>query len=69
MARLKNFLMSWLLVLGQKKGLLKCAAACVKSEVITTLTKSRIPISLEKRLNVFVHFTLQEKTGKKRPIL
>ena len=43
-ARLKNFLMGWLLalslkeglllVLGLKEGLAKCATVCVKSEVI-----------------------------------
>ena len=32
--RLKNFLMSWLLVLGLKEGLVKCATVCIKSEVI-----------------------------------
>ena len=29
--------MSWLLVLGLKEGLLECATACFKSEVILTL--------------------------------
>ena len=33
-ARLKNFLSGWLLVLGLKEGLVKCATVCVKSEVI-----------------------------------
>ena len=33
-ARLKNFLMDWLLVLGLKEGLVECAIVCVKSEVI-----------------------------------
>ena len=33
-ARLKNFLMGLLLVLGLKEGLLECVTACVKSEVI-----------------------------------
>ena len=33
-ARLKNFLMGWLLVLGLKEGLVECATLCVKSEVI-----------------------------------
>ena len=33
-ARLKNFLVGWLLVLGLKKGLVECATVCVKSEVI-----------------------------------
>ena len=32
-ARLKNFLMGWLLVLGLKEGLVECATVCVKSEV------------------------------------
>ena len=32
--RLKNFLMGWLLVLSLEKGLVECATACVKSEVI-----------------------------------
>ena len=35
-ARLKNFLMGWLLVLGLKEGLVECATLCVKSEVILT---------------------------------
>ena len=30
--------MVWLLVLGQKEGLLECSTACVKSEVILTFT-------------------------------
>ena len=34
--RLINFLTNWLLALGLKEGLLECAAACVKSEVIVT---------------------------------
>ena len=34
--RLINFLTNWLLALGLKEGLLECAAACVKSEVILT---------------------------------
>jgi hypothetical protein len=34
MARLKNFLRGWLLVLSLKEGLVKCAAVYVKSEVI-----------------------------------
>ena len=33
-ARLKNFLGSWLLVLGIKEGLVECATVCVKSVVI-----------------------------------
>ena len=33
-ARLKNFLMGWLLVLGLKACLVECATLCVKSEVI-----------------------------------
>ena len=33
-ARLKNFLMDWLLVLGLEKGLVECATLCVKSWVI-----------------------------------
>ena len=33
-ARVKNFLTGWMLVLGLKEGLVKCAALCVKSEVI-----------------------------------
>ena len=33
-ARLKNFLMGWLLVLGLKEGLVECAIVCVKSVVI-----------------------------------
>ena len=33
-SRLKNFLSGWLLVLGLKEGLIKCATVCVKSEVI-----------------------------------
>ena len=33
-ARLKNFLRSWLLVLGLKECLVECATLCVKSEVI-----------------------------------
>ena len=34
--RLKNILMSWLLVLGLNEGLVECATVCVKSEVILT---------------------------------
>ena len=33
-ARLKNFLVGWLLVLGLKEGLVECATVCVKSWVI-----------------------------------
>jgi hypothetical protein len=33
-ARLKSFLGGWLLVLGIKEGLVKCAKVCVKSGVI-----------------------------------
>ena len=33
-ARLKNFLMGWLLALGLKECLVECATLCVKSEVI-----------------------------------
>ena len=33
-ARLKNFLRGWLLVLGQKEGVVECATVCVKSVVI-----------------------------------
>ena len=33
-ARLKNFLMGWLLVLSLNDGLVECATVCVKSEVI-----------------------------------
>ena len=33
-ARLKNFLMGWLLVLGLKECLVECATLCVKSEVM-----------------------------------
>ena len=33
-ARLKNFLMGWLLILGLKEGQVQCATVCVKSEVI-----------------------------------
>ena len=32
-ARLKNFSRDWLLVLGQKEGLVDCATVFVKSEV------------------------------------
>ena len=35
-ARLKNFLMDWLLVLGLEEGLVECATLCVKSWVILT---------------------------------
>ena len=37
-ARLKNFLMGWLLVLGLTEGLVECATVCLKSEVILTVT-------------------------------
>ena len=43
-ARLKNFLLDWLLVLGLQESLVECALVCIKSEVIllvigtTTLT-------------------------------
>ena len=33
-ARLKNFLMGWLLVIGLKESLLECLTVCVKSDVI-----------------------------------
>ena len=33
-ARLKNFLMDWLLVLGIEEGLVECVTVCVKSVVI-----------------------------------
>ena len=33
-ARLKNFLVGWLLVFGIKEGLVECATVCVKSVVI-----------------------------------
>ena len=33
-ARLKNFLMGWLLVSGLKEGLVECATVCVKIVVI-----------------------------------
>jgi hypothetical protein len=33
-ARPKNFLRGWLLVLGLKECLVECATLCVKSEVI-----------------------------------
>ena len=33
-ARLKTFLMGWLLVLDLKEGLVECATFCIKSEVI-----------------------------------
>ena len=36
--RLKNFLGSWLLVLGIKEGLVECATVCVKSVVILKKT-------------------------------
>ena len=32
--RLQNFLRVWLLVLGLKEGLIKCATVCVKSQDI-----------------------------------
>jgi hypothetical protein len=41
-ARLKNFIRSWLLVLGLKEGLVECATVCVKSEVILNYT---VPIA------------------------
>ena len=37
-ARLKHFLMSWLLFLGVKEGLIERATGCVKSEVILACT-------------------------------
>jgi hypothetical protein len=36
-ARLKNFLRGWLLVLGLKECLVECATLYVKSEVILTM--------------------------------
>ena len=36
-ARLKNFLRGWLLALGRKECLIKCATVCIKSEVILLL--------------------------------
>ena len=45
-ARLKNFLNSWLLVLGLKECLVECATSCAKSEVILLwLTDSRMSAS------------------------
>ena len=35
-ARLKNFVMGWLLILGLKEGLVESAIVCAKSEVILT---------------------------------
>ena len=52
LARLKNFLRGWLLVLGLKEGVVDCAIGCVKSEVIllyvhiTTLARESSKISL-----------------------
>ena len=37
-ATLKNLVIGWLLVLGLNEGLVECATACVKSEVILTFT-------------------------------
>ena len=45
-ARLKNFLVGWLLVLRLKKGLVECATVCVKSWVILTDFKSNVGTSL-----------------------
>ena len=40
--RLKNFLRGWLLVLGLKEGLVKCATVCVKSEVIPQIREQML---------------------------
>ena len=39
LARLKNFLRGWLLVLGLKEGMVEYATLCVKSEVILEHTQ------------------------------
>ena len=40
-SRLMEFLMGWLLVLGQKECLVECATVCVKSEVTLILLHIR----------------------------
>ena len=65
MARLKNFLRGWLLVLGLKEGLVEYATLCVKSEVILEHTqidqclgfsnnKTLINVSIANYIYVFV---------------
>ena len=38
-ARIKNFLMDWLMVLGLNEGLAECATLCLKSWVILTCSR------------------------------
>ena len=40
-ARFKNFLRSWLLILGLEEDLVKCTIVCVKSEVILSYILGR----------------------------
>ena len=47
-ARIKNFLVGWLLFLGLKEGLVECALVCVKSWVILTYTPAEAKIICDK---------------------
>ena len=42
-AKLKSFLMGWLLVLGLKEGLFECATVCIKSEVCSRCRNVNAP--------------------------
>ena len=54
-ARLKNFLVGWLLVLGLKEGLVECATVCVKSWVILACLGPSIN-DVTKKIRVFDPF-------------
>ena len=54
-ARLKNFLMGWLLVLGLKEGLVECAIVCVKSVVILLYLPDSVLLLLWVGLTVEVY--------------
>ena len=52
-ARLKKFLMGWLMVLGLKEGLVECETLCIKSEVILGVAHTLQRKRKEKRFWVF----------------
>ena len=63
-ARLKNFLRGWLLVLDLKEGLVECATVFVKSEVILLcLAYASMGSSVYARSNVFTASRLHSTMG------
>ena len=54
-ARLNNFLMGWLLVLGLKESSVECATLCVKSEVMLMPTTP----------GYLIHFSRRKREGKR----